>query len=144
MARSWILRVNTVKITNTEIKWLIISKSVMIIIFVEFIDQLIDFPIIRASLKKYVVSAYGSSTSSVKHHNETHIIENAGMKQSKWLNCDLKPEHKKTKNRITMSMTTGIDSQARTTWNRLAMTPSFCLRTNLPFCNLSRKQSIQP
>ena len=30
------------KVTNTEIKWSIISKSVMIIIFVEFIDQLID------------------------------------------------------------------------------------------------------
>ena len=26
------------KVTDTEIKWLIISKSVMIIIFVEFID----------------------------------------------------------------------------------------------------------
>ena len=33
------------KVTNTEIKWSIISKSVMIIIFVEFIDQLIDYPI---------------------------------------------------------------------------------------------------
>ena len=29
------------KVTNTEIKWSIISKSVMIVIFVEFIDQLI-------------------------------------------------------------------------------------------------------
>ena len=38
------------KVTNTEIKWLIISKSVMIIIFVEFIDQLIDYPINCASL----------------------------------------------------------------------------------------------
>ena len=38
------------KVTNTEIKWSIISKSVMIIIFVEFIDQLIDYPINRASL----------------------------------------------------------------------------------------------
>ena len=34
------------KVTNTEIKWLVISKSVTIIIFVEFIDQLIDYPII--------------------------------------------------------------------------------------------------
>ena len=39
-----------VKVTNTEIKWLIISKSVMIIIFVEFIDQLIDYPINCTSL----------------------------------------------------------------------------------------------
>ena len=37
------------KVTNTEIKWLIISKSIMIIIFVEFIDQLINYPINRAS-----------------------------------------------------------------------------------------------
>ena len=37
------------KVTNTEIKP-IIGKSVMIIIFVEFIDQLIDYPINRASL----------------------------------------------------------------------------------------------
>ena len=42
------------KVTNTEIKWSIISKSVMIIIFVEFIDQLIDFPINRASLTNNV------------------------------------------------------------------------------------------
>ena len=37
------------KVTKTEIKWLII-KSVMIIIFVEFIDQLINFLINHASL----------------------------------------------------------------------------------------------
>ena len=34
-----------IKVTDTEIKWSIISKSVMIIFFVEFIDQLIDLPI---------------------------------------------------------------------------------------------------
>ena len=38
------------KVTNTQIKRSIISKSVIIIIFVEFIDQLIDYPINRASL----------------------------------------------------------------------------------------------
>ena len=38
------------EVTDTEIKWLIISKSVMIIIFIEFIDQLIDYPINCASL----------------------------------------------------------------------------------------------
>ena len=37
------------KVTNTEIKWSIISKSVMMVIFVEFIDQLIEYPINRAS-----------------------------------------------------------------------------------------------
>ena len=31
------------KVTNTEIKWSIISKSVLIIIFVEFINQLSIF-----------------------------------------------------------------------------------------------------
>ena len=41
------------KVRDTQIKWWIISKSVTIIIFVEFIDQLIDYPIIRASLSKY-------------------------------------------------------------------------------------------
>ena len=40
------------KVTNTEIKWSIISKSVLIIIFVEFINQLIYFLINRASLTK--------------------------------------------------------------------------------------------
>ena len=38
------------KVTDTEIKWSIISKSVMIIIFVGFIEQLIDCPIICVSL----------------------------------------------------------------------------------------------
>ena len=38
-----------VKVTNTEIKWSIVSKSVILIIFVEFIDQLIDYPINCAS-----------------------------------------------------------------------------------------------
>ena len=38
------------KVTDSEIKWSIISKSVTIIIFVELIDQLIDYPINCASL----------------------------------------------------------------------------------------------
>ena len=38
------------EITDTKIKWSIISKSVMIIIFVEIIDQLIDYLINCASL----------------------------------------------------------------------------------------------
>ena len=42
------------KVRDTEIKWSIISKSVMIIIFVEFIGQLIDYPIYRASLSGYL------------------------------------------------------------------------------------------
>ena len=42
------------KLTDTEINWSIISSSVTIIIFVEFIDQLIDYPINCASLSSYV------------------------------------------------------------------------------------------
>ena len=38
------------KVIDTEIKWSIISKTVMMIIFVEFIDELIDYPINCASL----------------------------------------------------------------------------------------------
>ena len=38
------------KVRDTEIKWSIISKSITIIIFVEFIDQLFDYPIKRAIL----------------------------------------------------------------------------------------------
>ena len=41
------------KVTDTEIKLLIFSKSVTIIIFVEFINQLIDYPINCASLNRY-------------------------------------------------------------------------------------------
>ena len=33
------------KVTGTEIEWSIFSESVTIIIFVEFTDQLIDYPI---------------------------------------------------------------------------------------------------
>ena len=40
------------KVTDTEIKWSIIGKSAMIIIFVEFIDQLIDRPINCVSLRR--------------------------------------------------------------------------------------------
>ena len=38
------------KVTDTKIKWSIISKSLTIIIFVEFIYRLIDYPINCASL----------------------------------------------------------------------------------------------
>ena len=40
------------KVTNTEVKCSIISKSLMIVIFVEVIDQLFD-SINRASLSTY-------------------------------------------------------------------------------------------
>ena len=50
-----------------------------------------------------------------KHHNETHIITNTMMKQSKGLNGDLKAEHKKTTNRTTIGMIIDIDSQASLT-----------------------------
>ena len=41
------------KVTGTEMKWSIIIKSVTIIIFVVFINQLIDNPINCASLTFY-------------------------------------------------------------------------------------------
>ena len=41
------------KVRDTEMKWSIISKSVTIIIFVEFIDQLIDYLINCASLIRF-------------------------------------------------------------------------------------------
>ena len=61
MVRSWgvwILRVNSGKVRDTGIKWSIISKSVTIIIFVEFIDQLIDYPIHRASLRLTLIKSF--------------------------------------------------------------------------------------
>ena len=45
------------KVTGTEKKWYIISKSVRIIVFVVFVDQLINYPINCASLI-YVPSKY--------------------------------------------------------------------------------------
>ena len=55
------------KVTNTVIKWSIISKSVMIVIFVKFIDQLIDYPINRASLT-YDVKRKSEQTRMVSIH----------------------------------------------------------------------------
>ena len=46
------------KVTATEIKWSIIIKSVMIIFFVEFIDQLIDYPINCASLNIFTINMW--------------------------------------------------------------------------------------
>ena len=45
---------STGNITNIEIKWSIINKSVMIIIFEEFIHQLIDYLINCASLNVFI------------------------------------------------------------------------------------------
>ena len=44
------------QVTKTWMKQSIISKSVMTVIFVEFIDLLIDYPINRAS---FTVNVYG-------------------------------------------------------------------------------------
>ena len=44
----------------------------------------------------------------VKHLSGTHIIPNTVMKQSKWLNGDLKAEDKKTTNMTTMGSTTNV------------------------------------
>ena len=62
------------KVTGTEMKWSIFSKSVTIIIFVKFIDQLIDYPINYASLKLYL-----------------HIGKEYGpWSDSSWLACRVK------------------------------------------------------
>ena len=53
-----------------------------------------------------------SCTSSVKHHSETHIFKYTVIKHSQWANTDLKPEHKKTKNKTTISPTANNNSQA--------------------------------
>ena len=50
----------------------------------------------------------GSCTLSVKQHSETHIMKDNVVKQNKELYGDLKPEHKITTNRTTMSSTTLI------------------------------------
>ena len=57
MVRSWgvwIQKGKYGKVRDTEIKWSIIRKSVTIIIFVESIDQLIDYLINCASLITYL------------------------------------------------------------------------------------------
>ena len=59
------------KVTNTEIKWSIISKSVTIIIFVVFIDQLIDYPINRASIKSISLFLYLRSLYITCHNMTT-------------------------------------------------------------------------
>ena len=46
----------------------------------------------------------------MKHHSEIHIIKITVIKQSKGLNGDLKPKHKITIYRTTMSPNTDIDS----------------------------------
>ena len=81
----------------------------------------------------------GFSTSSVKHHSETHI-----KKKKKKKHCD-KPKQRpqwwseartqeNQKDRTTISPTTDIDNQAPTLWNRLRRKPSFSLRTDPPSC----------
>ena len=45
----------------------------------------------------------------MKHHSETHIFKNTGMKQSKGLNGDLKPEHKITTLKTTVISAIGFN-----------------------------------
>ena len=59
------------------------------------------------------------------------------MKQSKWINSNLKPEHKQTTNRNTMGPTSDIDSQAPTFWNRLRRDSSFSQKKKKKKKNLS-------
>ena len=72
------------KLTDTEIKWSIISKSVMIIIFVEFIDKLIDYPINCASLRKtYILTCVPNEDSDQPVHPWLSKIRPLRL----WLDC---------------------------------------------------------
>ena len=54
-------------------------------------------PLILMQLK--ITNIFGSHrvlSLSVKHHNETYLITNTMMKQSKWLHGKKKTEHKNT------------------------------------------------
>ena len=62
------------KVTNAEIKWSIISKSVMIDIFVEFIDQLIDYSINRASPNQQP-NSFGSCSGMTPWATLLHLIK---------------------------------------------------------------------
>ena len=86
--------------------------------------------LVQLKIQICVRCVMGSFTSSVTHHSETHIIINVVMKGFKWLNVNLKGQHKKTTNRITMVATTDINSQAPIIWKQLRREPSFSLRIN--------------
>ena len=62
-------------------------------------------------IHRYVRSAKGSSTTSVKHYSEPHRFKTM-MKHGKGRNFDLTPEHKETTNR-----TASIESRVSTIWN---------------------------
>ena len=63
------------KVTDTKIKWLIVSKSVTIIIFVEFVDQLIDYLINCASLNYHDASIYQCIVTPLLITDELGFIE---------------------------------------------------------------------
>ena len=67
-------------ITNIEIKWSVINKSVMIIIFEEFIDQLIDYSINCASLN--VVAHCLQHLNLLKVENSLHRPKVGTIKHS--------------------------------------------------------------
>ena len=83
MVKSWgvsiLLKRKYHKVRDSELKWLIISKSVTIIIFVEFIDQLIDYPINCVSL----------NITATKIYKYTKILF-----QTYFLNANIFPDNK--------------------------------------------------
>ena len=95
-------------------------------------------PLIRMQLQ--ITSIYsvliGSSTSSVKHHSESHIIKKRcyETKQSAQWRLESRTPQEKT-DRTMMGLTTDIDSQASNIWNRLRRERSLSLRKDLPLCN---------
>ena len=64
------------KVTDTEIKWSIISKSVMIIIFVEFINQLIDYPIHCASISTKINILISQQKQMISSPSERVLLVN--------------------------------------------------------------------
>ena len=63
------------KVTDTEIKWSILSKSVTIIIFVKFIDQLIDYPINCATLGQNYIGLFSWCKSYPTSWNSTENFD---------------------------------------------------------------------
>ena len=59
------------KVTDTEINLSIISKSVMVIFFVEFIDQLIDYHTYMHILNRYIFSHFCGVRNELQHQKCT-------------------------------------------------------------------------
>ena len=84
---------------------------VVLILYINLfnLSWIIKYQFLRNMEPFILMQFFITNISSVKPHSETHKIENTLMKPSKGLNGDLKPEHKTTTNRSTMSSIKEID-----------------------------------